>query len=132
MTIHNLPAFIDGLWDWGFLDNCFFPTKIKITDIDGMVERNGKFLMIETKQPGVTIPVGQRIMFDKWIAAGNSCLIIWGKQGIPPYKIMYQTPTGTVEVSDVDDTFIQFIVKWWFSIANDSTLVEARAGKYGE
>ena len=65
MTIKNLEAFVENLWDWGFLDECFPGTRIRVTDIDGLVERNGHFLLIEAKSPGKDIPTGQRILFDR-------------------------------------------------------------------
>ena len=51
--------------NWAIFNECFKPTKIKITDIDGVVERNGWFLFIEVKQNTKDIPMGQRILFEK-------------------------------------------------------------------
>jgi hypothetical protein len=41
MTINKLDAYVAGLWDWVCLDGCFGDTKIRPTDIDGLVERRG-------------------------------------------------------------------------------------------
>ena len=50
--------------DWGFLDNAF-SGRIKVGDIDGIVEANGHVLIIEWKGAGVPIPRGQEIMFEQ-------------------------------------------------------------------
>ena len=44
------------LIDWAIFNECFSPTKIKISDIDGVVEHNGWFLFIEVKQYTKKIP----------------------------------------------------------------------------
>ena len=41
------------------------PGKIAFTDIDGVVEVNGRFLYLEMKSPGVPIPTGQEILFTR-------------------------------------------------------------------
>ena len=53
------------LIDWAIFNECFSPTKIKISDIDGVVEHNGWFLFIEVKQYTKKIPQGQDILFKK-------------------------------------------------------------------
>jgi len=53
-----------GTVDWGFLDNSF-SGKIRIGDIDGIVEANGHILILEWKKPNVPTPMGQHIMFSK-------------------------------------------------------------------
>jgi len=50
--------------DWGFLDSSF-TNKIRVGDIDGIVEANGHLLILEWKSFIGDIPTGQRIMFEK-------------------------------------------------------------------
>jgi hypothetical protein len=45
-----------------------FPGKISLSDLDGIVEINGRFLCMEWKEEPKALPVGQRIMFDWWVA----------------------------------------------------------------
>lgn len=59
---------------FGVFYHCF-PNRISLTDIDGMVEIKGNFLMLEGKPPpegggtdGIYIPTGQRIMFERFTA----------------------------------------------------------------
>lgn len=83
MTINNPQAFVAGLWDWAILDGCFGTTRIKPTDIDGCVERNGKCLYLETKRLGAHIPAGQRRTHRTWIRQGGVVLVIWGETNQP-------------------------------------------------
>lgn len=41
-----------------------FPGRICMGDIDGLVEINGKFLLLEWKRDAREIPAGQRITYD--------------------------------------------------------------------
>jgi len=84
MTIKNLKTYVENLWDWEFLDECFGGTRIRVTDLDGLVERKGRFLYIEAKSPGKEVPVGQKILFDHLIAnPQNTVLVIWGAPSEP-------------------------------------------------
>ncbi len=56
--------------DWGFLDNAF-SGKIRVSDIDGIVEANGNLLILEWKGIGVPITKGQEIMFKKATEKSN-------------------------------------------------------------
>jgi len=42
-----------------------FPGKIGMGDVDGIVEINGHFLVLEWKAPGVALSTGQRIMYER-------------------------------------------------------------------
>ena len=75
-NIRNMDAFRASIWDWSWLNGAF-GDKIRVTDIDGMVERCGNFLMIEGKKGG-TVAGGQQFMFDAWVANGNSLLLLSG------------------------------------------------------
>lgn len=120
MSLHSPDKYIENIWDWGFLDVCFHPTRIKVTDVDGFIERNGLFLVIETKLPDVDIPQGQAIMFDSLIRTGIfQVLIIWGKRNQPEYRMFWgkgyeKRPTNTQEIIE--------IVRHWYKYANQQTI----------
>lgn len=84
MTINSQERFIAALWDWGILDGCFGNTKIALTDIDGLVERKGQFLLIEAKGKGVELKDGQRRLL---ITLSNlsqfTVFIVWGDKNKP-------------------------------------------------
>lgn len=117
MTINSAEKFVKSLWDWGVLDGCFGETKIKPTDIDGFVERNGRFLLFETKGEGVPLTKGQKITFDKLNQTGKfTIIVIWGDPGNPVrMKVMH----GWYE--DEFDADIEVLRDWvsrWFKWVN--------------
>ena len=64
------PAQFDGVFDWDFLKGCW-TGKIEPMDIDGLVERNGHFLLFETKDPHRTISKGQKIALARLVDVGR-------------------------------------------------------------
>lgn len=114
MSIKNLQAYIDNLWDWGILDGCFGNTRIQVTDIDGLVERNGHFLMIEAKSPDKIVPKGQQILFDQLVKDARwHVVVVWGKPGQPEYVQVW----GRKKVRG-DLAYFQRVVARWFAYAN--------------
>lgn len=118
MNLRNIEKFMENFWDWTFLNKCFWPTGIKVTDIDGFVERNDKFLFIETKEPGVEIPLGQERVFESLIRRGDSYMVIWGEQGKPPYDIFYRTPNTVERNKNATEADIQRFTERWFKSVN--------------
>jgi hypothetical protein len=122
MTIRDIDDFISSLWDWGILKGCFGDTKIEPTDIDGIVERNGHFLVLETKKPGNPLVQGQRIMFNRLLELKMfTVLIIWGHPGCPEKMlIMYPPPYPAKEI-ECDRDMLRQVVSRWFDYANKCT-----------
>jgi len=90
MPIDNPEKFVAGIWDWAVLDGCFGAGHIRPTDIDGAVERNGRMLLLETKQPGAEIPYGQHVMFLKASQSGYvTTFVVWGPRGSPVQMAQY-------------------------------------------
>jgi len=84
LSIENPKEYVKNLWDWKILDGCFGNTNIKVSDLDGFVERKGKTLFIETKAPTVVkIKDGQQIAFDAWVKNGMTVFVVWGYPGNP-------------------------------------------------
>ena len=121
MTINNAELFMAGFWDWGCLDGCFGETKIKPTDIDGFVERNGRFLIFETKKPNADIPMGQQITFDRLIELGVvTVVIIWGLKN-KPERIRLLTSRILIDYPNADMETLQHITRKWFEWADKQT-----------
>lgn len=113
MTIKNLEVFVENLWDWGFLDGCFGGTRIRVTDIDGLVERNGHFLLIEAKSPGKDVPTGQRILFDRLVQDKRwHVLIVWGEANKPEEMQVWGR-----RKTRADEATVQRAVRRWFEYA---------------
>lgn len=119
MSIQNWWAYKANLWDWGFLDDCFFQTGIRVTDIDGCVERNGYLLLLETKAPGVPLKIGQKRLFEAFVRNGiGTVIVIWGKPGQPQQLLWWtQTEQETYCAPNPAEgiTTLQGWVKHWFT-----------------
>lgn len=59
----------------GAFDPCF-PGKIGMSDVDGIVEIAGHFLMLEWKAQGGSVTTGQRIMFERLTALSPHLTVI--------------------------------------------------------
>lgn len=115
MSIRDKDKYFDNLWDWKILNGCFGSTKISPTDIDGFVERNGSFLLIETKLPGNEVTVGQKITYDHLIKIPRFfVLIIWGQKDKPEALQFW----GKNKM-EADITKLKEVVKQWFKFANN-------------
>jgi len=53
-----------------------FPGKINFGDIDGIVELNGKALLLEWKSEFKEIPTGQKIMYERITKSGDLSVIV--------------------------------------------------------
>lgn len=119
MTInnpHGPNGYLDNLWDWSFLKPCFGGTKIEVSDGDGLVERNGSILWLETKAPGVEVKRGQAIMFDAFSQKpGCYVLVIWGKPGAPVAMQLWGHDRQPVPASI---ELLQKRVSRWFAMAD--------------
>jgi hypothetical protein len=121
MTINDPEAFCNGLWDWACLDGCFGETKIKPSDIDGFIERNSKFLAIETKQPGANVPYGQHLMYERMAKTGFcTVMIVWGNPG-KPEKIELLTSRTAIIYEPANLDKLREITTKWFEWAENQT-----------
>lgn len=53
-----------------------FPGRINFGDVDGLVEINGHFLMLEWKSHHGEIPTGQRITYERLVDTGKFTIVI--------------------------------------------------------
>ena len=75
----SLPADYSGLFAWDFLMKygAFgYNNKIQPMDLDACIERNGRFLIFETKGKGVPIPKGQQLTLNALLDNGSFTLFI--------------------------------------------------------
>ena len=80
MTIRDMKKFIKSLPDWSMLDGCWGSGTGSPTDIDGCVERAGKCLFLEHKQPGVWLDKPQVWTFEALAMQGNTGIFYWGEK----------------------------------------------------
>lgn len=79
-----------GLRDFRWVADAL-PGKVAPMDVDAMLEKNGRFLVIELKPKGVPIPLGQRLTLKALVRLGMDVWVVW------------ETPEGKrVEVGAMD------------------------------
>lgn len=120
MTIQEPELYLEGIWDWGILKGCFGNTKIKPTDIDGFVERKGRFLFLETKKSGTPVKDGQWWTFNALRNTGLfTIIIIWGEQNSPQeMQILYPLPYQVGQKKEADLNDLRKAVTGWFAYAD--------------
>ena len=74
------PAGFDGVFLWDFLRPAWEGTRIQPMDIDAQVERHGAHLLFETKEPGVSVPEGQRIALQAFASRPRISVILCAKR----------------------------------------------------
>jgi hypothetical protein len=100
-----------------------------MSDLDGIVELGGHFLLVEWKKPGVAIPDGQRIMFEKMTQ--NEKFIVYLVTGDPKAMTVEKREicyggkfhaSKQLTLGDLKDEF-----KRWSKMAAPSRLLESFA-----
>ncbi len=122
--INNPEHYLEGVWDWDIVS---LPHKLRPSDIDGIIERNGKFIVIETKHPRCRqIPKGQFITLKRLHDTGLfTIVVLYGENSCPtemdiwyPKDSVFGTwgqTTGRKECTKED---VQRLVDWWLKNAN--------------
>lgn len=94
----------NALPDWAVFNDCF-PRGIRVSDVDGIVEIGGAFLMIEWKGgKGVGLPEGQRRMLRRFADADGHNTVVCLRGGIEDMQWLVfptaggPTPTGWCDV----------------------------------
>ncbi len=106
------------LWNWQFLDECF-TNNIRVTDIDGFVERRDHYLVIETKGSGVPIPKGQQRMIESMHRSGCiTVLVAWGEPQHPERIDVYHPKKERRTHEPASILLFQQIAKRWYNYAN--------------
>ena len=120
MSINNAQLYMEGIWDWAILEGCFGNTKIEPTDIDGFVERKGKFLVLETKKLNVPVKQGQWWTFNALISTGYfTVIIIWGNTNKPEeMQVLYPAPYKATSKRSANIDDLRNVVSWWFRYAD--------------
>jgi hypothetical protein len=57
--------------------NKVLPSPVRMSDIDGVVERNGRVLIVELKPAGAELPLGQRLMLRTFVGMGCTVWVVW-------------------------------------------------------
>lgn len=121
MTIHRPDLYLESAWDWGILKGCFGTSKIEPTDVDGLVERNGRFLVLEAKKPGVRIKQGQKITFNALRNTGLfTIVIVWGENSKPQEMLVMYPPPLQPKQGKATLEDLRRVVRWWYEKVAES------------
>src|SRR5215831_4615524 len=93
-NIRDQEKFLQSIWDWTPFNDCFIradgsATGIKISDIDGHVERNGFWLRIETTEKS-DVTQGQIRSIKRDVARGTMVIILIGQPNKPSEMRVYR------------------------------------------
>ena len=107
--------------DFREFDECF-AGKIRMTDVDGMVERNGHLLLVEWKRGETTsIPTGQEILFKKVtkLSPGVQVFVIWRDYNDLPLRYIRFKGGRVVSAGRLGSAECEKrIFRWWYSQAD--------------
>jgi hypothetical protein len=130
-----LPALFDGQFHWDFLFPAFrvpfadgrgMSDKFQPMDFDSVVERNGRILIFETKDPGKAIPKGQAITLGAAWIMGATIFHVCGKRpqeisGMAVYAATEPDKTDMIGIRPLtpcDATDVIYRVRRWMCWAN--------------
>ena len=107
------------LWDWTPLNNCF-ERKIRLTDIDGLVEANNHFLLLEGKTTNIDLPRGQKIALERLAKLPEFTVIVF--EGNPPdlETIISWKVLGKNKYNGGFQDFRNFIKQWFIWAEKDN------------
>ena len=89
----------------GVFDECF-DGRIGMSDVDGIVEIAGSFLIMEWKAPGGAVSTGQRIMFERLTALSRKLTVILvhgnpADMSVTAVRVFHSGAAGSVERCDI-------------------------------
>jgi len=113
------PALRGVLWNWKPVADAL-PGRCGVSDIDGVIERRGHFMVLETKRPGEKIPTGQLIMLKALAALPKfHVLVITGNidtGAISGYQAVTEDGLGPKRAGDL----LPKKIAQWFDWATNS------------
>jgi len=108
------------LWDWTPLNNCF-KRGIRFTDVDGIVEANRHFLLLEGKSKNAYLPKGQRMALERLAKLAEFTIIVF--RGDPPNlsTVTEWEVLGKNKQKGNFQEFFNFIQEWFIWAEKDNT-----------
>ena len=120
MTLRSRDKYAEAAWDWGIFRGCFGRTTILPSDVDGIVERKGRLLLIEAKpRDRIGIDDGQAQVFSAAVALGITVIVLYGDRNKPAAH----DGVGSGQLSPVQPRRRSQFVADWFAEADRGSLV---------
>lgn len=120
--INHMDLLERSFWDYGL----FAPSGLRFSDIDGITEKKGRFLIIETKLPNVEILQGQSILFDQLLKTGKVTIFyLWGKINQPEKMQILSIFKRQAYKTDIFDCDIELVcakMAKWKQLVEDGKL----------
>ncbi|QOR65777.1 hypothetical protein IM538_18505 [Cytobacillus suaedae] len=114
--IRDLKSFVESVGDYGIL-NDLLPGRLKFGDLDGILEKNGKFLVLEHKKDdGVDVPKGQKILFERLAKTNLFTVIVIFGDIFNPTALQIYYPTSyqaIVEKKCATLKELKRTIEWW-------------------
>lgn len=114
-NIYNKDAFYNSFWDLSIFNPCFPNPKMRMGDVDGLIERRGHFLLFEGKPKGKTLSFGQQLMYNNLAKIEKfTVLVCWG---IPPNEFTSFKGIGEInkEMAECRNEDVVKFVKDWYN-----------------
>ena len=115
-------CYMETIWDWSPYNECFGDSGIRISDLDGIVERNGHFLFLDGKRINGrgerNYSRGQYKLYRQLALFGCTVIVFHGE---PPRDVRYVRqwlPGGEfVPEQECDVIALQTLISEWFAVA---------------
>ena len=107
-----------GLRDYRWVADAL-PGRVAPMDLDFMLEKNGRFLVLEYK-PGVApLPLGQRLTLKQLVRLGMDVWVVWHDDGNDTCKVGSMNRNGDVNfIEEMRVTKLRAKVRGWFEEAS--------------
>ena len=126
MPIRNMKNYTKSVWQWcEVLKGCFGNTTIEPSDIDGIVERNGYFLVIEAKGKNARMSRGQEIMLRRLAKIDKfTVVVVWGDK-YKPERLLVMTKEGDKNYENINVYKLRHVViEWWLEANKNGRVIE--------
>lgn len=106
----------DRAWDWAFLNSCFEGTRIRLSDVDGVVEHRGQVLFVEAKPTWWKMGTGQRLLLEA--LARKPGVTVLFLEGVPPSSVTHMAVVPLwKQRRPATQNDVQLFVRDWFDKA---------------
>ncbi len=129
-NIRNIEHFTKAFWQWAPYNGCFISkegqaTGIRISDIDGHVERKGHFLWIETTR-NESISFGQMRSIKRRVARGDTIVILQGAPNHPEFMTIYRPYEDHPRRYPCNQHRVEMFFRGWMLWAEANGFVDPR------
>src|SRR5574337_1098276 len=114
MAIRSRVAVANAVRDWEtVLGGCFGKTRILPSDGDGIVERKGHFLILESKYDPSRLSRGHRLMLERLARKdGFTVLYIYGPYD-HPHRLIWENRAGYVDAPGGVELLREWVSHWY-------------------